>query len=345
MSEHQKVKAFCEAVVTETEDAKTFKLRLQDEVKFNFAAGQYALLDMEIDGQQVSRNYTISSKPDDGTHLEFTVKRVEGGLVSNWLIDHFAKDHTLELSGPFGDFVHQANDSRELVFFACGSGITPFLSVIRSMQHLNDVPAVTLFYSAKTADSFICKKELETLRQQHDWLTIHYFCSQQSTGIEPPFYSGRITGDLVKEFLLHQSENTHYMMCGPNEYMENVAQWLEQLNVDSKQISRESFGVMAPVDSDNNPNQEAGKSFDIRTEDGISFSCNSNETILDAALRQDIKLNYACKSGICGFCVAKKVSGDVHERPVPVDSTDGDPNKILCCSSEPLSDILLSLEA
>jgi glycine betaine catabolism B len=196
----------CMQIIEETTDAKTFRFVAEPPVLFSYKPGQFVTLDLEIDGAQISRSYSISSTPSRPHSLEITVKRVPSsspdlprGLVSNWLNDNLQVGDRLKLSGPMGKFTCFNYPAPKLLFLSAGSGITPMMGMSRWIHDSGADCDVVFFHSARTANDVIFRDELELLatRQQNFHLAISLTGKSSSTGLK-----GRLSPAMLEVVLI-----------------------------------------------------------------------------------------------------------------------------------------------
>lgn len=289
---------------------------------FRFSQGQSLTMRTPINGGEVRRTYSICSGPLD-KEWRVAIKKVEGGLFSTFANEQLKRGDILEVMPPVGSFYTELSPAHQKKYlaFAAGSGITPVLSLIKTTLAIEPHSSFTLVYGNRNRNSIIFFEELEGLKNKYmERFTLIHVLSRERTDI--PLNAGRIdTGKLTElEKLIDYRRFDECFICGPEEMIFAVKQYLEDRSIDKKKIHFELFttpGVRKqPVV--NSPESEAnsgsksnvtvkldGRSFDFP----ISFA--SNETILDAALQQGADLPYACKGGVCCTCKAKLLEGEV----------------------------------
>jgi glycine betaine catabolism B len=235
----------CASIIDETGDAKTFRFVAEPPVLFSYQPGQFVTLNLEINGKQIARSYSISSTPSRPHTLEITVKRVPSsspdlprGLVSNWLHDHLELGSQVNLSGPMGKFTCFAHPSPKLLFLSAGSGITPMMGMSRWIYDTGADCDVTFFHSARTASDVIFRDELELLaaRQNNFHLAISYTGTSGITGLK-----GRLTAAML-EVICPDFRDRVVFVCGSKGFMEGTKKMFGDLQFPMHNYHQESFG-------------------------------------------------------------------------------------------------------
>jgi len=224
-------------IIDETTSTKTLRLVSQDGYLPPFLAGQYIALFLDLSGIRTSRPYTISSPPNQTGFYEITIRRVEDGLVSNYLLDEVKKGDELESSGPAGNFYHNPLfHDRTMVCIAGGSGITPFRSMIREIVECGLERDVYLFYGNKNLNDAMFHDELSALSDRFENINYLPVIEDPSEGYQG--LSGLITGDLIKDTIGDPSAKTFYL-CGPQGMYDFCVPELERLGIPKRKIRKE----------------------------------------------------------------------------------------------------------
>lgn len=318
-------------VIRETADAISVVFDRPEGVSFK--AGQFLTLIIDINGKEVRRSYSLSSAPYEMDKLTVSVKRVEGGLMSNYLSDNTKAGDTIKVMEPMGTFFLEPNSSsaNNYVLFGGGSGITPMMSILKTILTEEPNSIVTLVYANRDKFSIIFKEELETLANSDKLNIIHVL--EDTSDFDAR--SGRINPDLVKEVI---SDNvTGYYMCGPTPMMDAVTNSLNAYGISSSIIHKESF-VSAPSEEHNTGvgNKMVkiiydGDEYDVEVKEGSS--------ILDSALDSDVDLPYSCQGGVCTACRGKCLSGKVDLTEVEgLSDAEMEQGYVLTCVGYPLTD-------
>ena len=237
-----KIRVRCVTITTETHDVKTFHLISEPAQLFFFKPGQFIRLELNLEGKKVLRSYTISSSPSRPYTLAITVKRVEGGLVSNWLHDNLKPGDEIVINGPYGKFNCFDVPSPKMLFISAGSGITPMMSMVRWLCDTHSNCDMTFVYSARTPSDIIFRRELELLEVQRENFTAAITCTR--TGSDSHVWTGfkgRLNNLMLQLMAPDYLERVVYV-CGPTSFMENVREILIGLNFPMENYNEESFG-------------------------------------------------------------------------------------------------------
>lgn len=302
-------------VIQETKDAIVIQFKQPLFKKINYKSGQFLTLTIPINGKKERRSYSICSTPDLDDHIAVMVKRVSGGLVSNYLNDHVKAGDSLEVLEPMGNFVLEPDRTkkRHLVFFAAGSGITPIFSMLKGILFFEPNSIVSLLYGNRHEGSIIFRKELDTLKQKFgERFNLVHTLTEYDRFWQS--YKGRIDKTMTVNFVnllpKFSSEDTLYFICGPQGMMDAVKEGLSMLKVPQNKIFTESFyAAPATVAS----NLEEGIHQVIIRLNGQThrIAVPAKKTILETALDNGIDMPYSCQNGLCTACRCKCLSGSV----------------------------------
>ena len=319
----------------------------QPEESISYQSGQFLTLVLQIDGVEVRRSYSLNSSPFLDSDISVTVKRVEGGLMSNYLNDNLKAGDVIKVMEPMGHFTTEYNkdNKRHLIMFSGGSGITPMMSLIRSLLHKEPESIVSLIYCNRNIESIIFEDELEKLQisYQGRFHMIHILDSAPMNWQGP-------SGLLNKEMLVKLFEripdwgidNTTYLMCGPEGMMNNVQTLLEEQNIPANKIVRESFvtGTMnKPEKSSSNDEIKTQEVTVLYDDEEFKFTVEPSSTILETALDNDIDLPFSCQSGLCTACRCKLISGKIKmDEEEGLSEAEKKEGYVLICVGHPLTD-------
>jgi ring-1,2-phenylacetyl-CoA epoxidase subunit PaaE len=310
-------------VVRETIDAVTIYFD-DAEQRINYKPGQFLTLTKEIEGKRVSRTYSISTSPYVDNHLAITVKKVPNGLMSTYLVEHIQRGDVVDVSGPNGNFTTEVNpgNKRNIILFGGGSGITPLISLARSVLHEEPESKVSLIYANRNVDSIIFKSlllDMQNAWKERFWVlhTIEVLeclpLKEIRKGFD--FLTGSLTQDLIEALINFCSDfepnNSDYFICGPEGMMRLITSTLERMNISQSRIFIESF--TAPIEESKIALEvEASHTVKVIAK-GITHEIlvPMGKTILEAALEQGVELPHSCKGALCGTCQGKLLSGQV----------------------------------
>jgi ring-1,2-phenylacetyl-CoA epoxidase subunit PaaE len=340
-------------IIEETPDTKTFTFWHPIHAAVSYKAGQFITLMPVINGQKVRRSYSMSSSPNKDASIAVTVKRVANGLVSNYLCDHVKVGDAIEMMEPMGHFVVEPNPNKErtIVLFGGGSGVTPLMSILKSVLPVEQNTKVYLVYGSRDENSIIFKKQLDDLEQKYEGrLKVLHVLSKPSytwTGYKTRINQASAVTFLKQDFAIDIA-NAEYYLCGPEGMMEEVEKALKIFNVSTDNIHKEHFGSgILHVEEEDGDDSIKEQTVTIQYE-GTDYQVvvKPHETILEAALRDDIDLPYSCQAGMCTACMGKCVSGKVH-----MDEEDGLTDKeiqqgyVLTCVAHPkTSGVVIEVE-
>lgn len=351
----------CTAVSDVTHDVKNFVFEPEGDQLFEFDAGQFLTLKLEIDGTPVNRCYTISSPPTRPNRIAITVKRVVGGKVSNWVHDNIVPGTKVPVLAPLGSFTLTRKPTEKLLFLSAGSGITPLMSMLRTLYDLGSDADVVFVHSARTPSDIVFRSELAAIETLMPNLRVVHICEADYPSERWGGMRGRLSPTMLQTVVPDFLERTTFN-CGPAPYMDAVRRILSELGYDLANYHEESFSFDDPAKPGAMPPPEGVAYEDIAVpappvgDDGVAtytlefaksgrtVTCRADESVLDAALAAGVRLASSCSQGMCGTCKIPKLSGEVEMnhnggiRPREVAA-----GKILACCSKPLSD--LSLDA
>ena len=332
-------------IIEETPTAKTLRLSPVEAPLPPFLAGQYIPLFVEIDGVRTTRPYSISSQPKQTGYYDITIRRVSEGLVSNFLLDRIKAGDLLDSAGPQGTFYfNPLYHGRHMVCIAGGSGITPFMSMIREIVACGLDREVTLIYGNRHLDDVIFHAELESISQRFDNITY-------IPVIEKPTETftgacGLINAALIQAVLGDMQEKT-FFLCGPQGMYDFCLPELENLGVARRNIRKELYGPPVNIcdypgwPSDIKPDER----FHVTILDGKTISVYAGTPLLVSLEKEGVVPPSICRSGECSMCRVKILSGKVFQPAgTPVRKTDTRFGYVHSCVSYPLEDLEIMLQ-
>jgi ring-1,2-phenylacetyl-CoA epoxidase subunit PaaE len=293
-------------IVYETHNTATFYLAEISGRKIEYQAGQFITLIFTHKDEEIRRSYSLSSSPDEEL-LSITVKRIENGEITRYLLTYFKPGDVLTAIPPAGKFIIFQTAEQTLVYFAAGSGITPIYAQLKYLLKRPGSNKITLIYSSQSAGDAIFRDKLDEVQQQNpDRFNIIYLMSSEgkrlnNIGVE------RILKNELKINLI----NTLFYLCGPFDYMRMIQLTLVYMGVEPVQIRKENFVLeTVPVTTAYTtfPPRRIRIFFKNAWHDLVA---GENQSILQAALQNNINLPYSCRGGICSSCVGKCTAGKV----------------------------------
>jgi ring-1,2-phenylacetyl-CoA epoxidase subunit PaaE len=333
-------------VVKETADAISIVFE-QPASKLEYKSGQFLSLITDINGKSVRRSYSLSSSPFTDNNLAVTIKRVEGGLMSNYLCDQVKVGDVIKVMEPMGHFTTEfsAANKRHIIMFGGGSGITPLMSHAKSALTQEPNSIVSLIYANRDIESIIFKQAFQDLETKYEgrFRVIHIL---DNAPLEWQGPSGLLNHDMLTD-LFERIPNwgigqTTYIMCGPEGMMNNVETLLAKQNISADKIFKESFvaGTINKDDASTSSTDIQERTVTIVYDDEeFEVKVDPKEAILDAALNLEIDLPFSCQSGLCTACRGKCVSGKVKmDEEEGLSKAEIDAGYVLPCVSHPLTD-------
>ncbi len=345
-------------VIRETPDAVTitFWHPISEEVRY--LPGQFLTFLLNINGQKVRRSYSMASSPHVDVSLAVSVKRVPGGLVSNYLCDRIRPGDVLETLEPMGTFTPKLDSKsrRTMVLIGAGSGITPLFSMAKSALHAEPNSRVWLIYGNRNQESIIYKAHLDAMEQAHgpSRFSVTHVLSQPTsgwTGLEGRLNQHTLTS-LLEDLPAQERQHVSAYLCGPDGMMAEARSALSLVGVPTERVFKESY-VTAQVPAGEVIEDPAGADESGSPEVTVlyegaeyKFAVAPHQTILEAALDLDIDLPYSCQAGMCTACLGKCTSGTVK-----LDEEDGLSDSelkagyVLTCVAHPVGrDVVIEIE-
>ncbi len=334
----------CRQVWQETHDVKTFMFSPATPGAFRFTPGQFLTFTFEIDGQEISRCYTISSSPTRPDRATITVKRVPDGPVSNWLHDSLQPGDTVQALGPMGSFSSFAHPARKYLFLSGGSGITPLISMARAYYDLGEERDIVFAHNARTPADIIFREELSLMARQSPGFRFTPICDADSALEAWPGYRGRLSLSLLRQIAPDFLER-EILTCGPSPYMAAVRGLLSEAGFEMAHYHEESFAFEEMLAEEAAETLLVANATTFRVEFARSnrvVSCDAGTTILAAARIAGLKLPSSCTKGICGTCKSGLISGSVDmKHGGGIRQREIDRGQILICCSKPLTDLVI----
>ncbi len=340
----------------ETPTTRTFRLIPDPESGTRelayFRAGQYLSLKVDMNGNRITRPYSISSAPCEALgpegFYEITIRRIEAGYLTPTVWNNWTTGTKIESSGPCGVFYYEPmRDAHEIVGLAGGMGVTPFCSMAKEIVHGDMNAALLLLYGSSDKDEIVYKAQLKELEEKSagKFKVVHVL-SCDDAPLED-CEQGFITADLIKKYA--KPEDSSFFICGPQPMYEFVMKELKTFDLPAKRIRREVLGMTSDITREPGFPQEASeKRFQLEVHIGsltTKISAQASEPVLVALERAGLAPPSQCRSGECGFCHAMLISGDVFVHPDRDGRRAADRKfgYIHPCASYPVSDLKISV--
>lgn len=343
------------AVTERAEDCKTFTLvpdaeRGTKELAY-FSAGKYLTVFETIEGMNITRAYSLSSSPKDSLEgkYELTIKLVDGGLMSRYILDNWCVGTKVEVSAPEGHFDYQPlRDAKKVLCLAGGSGITPFISMANAIADGDEDFEMTLLYGSRNKEAIIFKDELDAVASKCDKIKVVHVLSDKGTDVSGDgFEKGFITAELIRKYA-PDDEPYSVFICGPQQMYDFLNTELEKLNLEKKYIRHEMFGEF------HNPSTQPDYPADVPETVKITVTIqditttvtgSSNDSVMQTLEKNNISVPARCRSGECGFCHSHLLSGKVYV-PKNLEYRRLADYKFDCihpCCSFPLTDLTINV--
>jgi len=329
-------------------DAKTIVFKTTDGSRLAlYRAGQYVSVSVPIGDTVTTRSYPLCSSPELAKKGEYhiTVKRDDAGFVSPYIQDNWKVGQAVTISGPQGHLYYEPlRDAKKVIALAGGSGITPFMGMAYAIRDGHEDFDLTILFGSRTAEGIVYKKELDEVCAACDKVhVVHVLSDEEKEGYEHGF----ITAELIKKYA-GEGEYSIFM-CGPQAMYNFLDGEIAKLGLRRKFVRREMFGAIKdPWNQPGYPAEAKGKKFKLKVikyNDEFEVEALADEPLLVAIERAGISAPSRCRSGECGWCRSKLVSGKVFipEKTDGRRAADVDYNYVHPCASFPLSDIVIEV--
>ncbi len=349
---HPNVQYAVVAAVADHGDARSYTLAPDAEKGTQalayFRAGQYVSIALDIGEAKLNKPYTIRSCPKDalnGTYT-ITVKRAAKGFASDYILDNWQIGTKVKLSGPLGEFYHQElRDAKQVVALAGGSGITPFYSMAAAIADGTEDFSLTILYGSRTKASILLGDELAAVAAASNGKVkvVHVLSDEEAEGCEKGF----ISAELIRKYAPEGDYSVY--LCGPKAMYGFMEKELPKLGLKERRIRKELPGEYGdPTGDAAYPKAAAGKTYQVTVlirGEAQTVACRADQTLLDALEKAGIRAPSHCRSGECGWCHSRLVSGDVYI-PEDVDGRRAADKKfgwVHPCCSYPVSDVTLDV--
>ncbi|TWR29720.1 ferredoxin--NADP reductase [Mucilaginibacter pallidiroseus] len=324
-----------DAIEWDLSDVATFYLTPISGQKVAYKAGQFITLVFSHHNHEIRRSYSLSSSPDED-RLAITIKRVSNGEISRFMLTKVQVGDIIQSTDPAGVFtVTYPDQEKDIVFFAAGSGITPVYALIKYILNRAGKSKVHLIYSNLKRSSIIFNEQLTKLSNAHsDRFNLVHLISDEANRL-----NNLVIEKLVMQQVVFDASVAEFYICGPFSYIRTITLTLQYMGIATGQIHKENFvleTIPVKANTANYPPRDVTINIDGTTH---NITVAENQSILQAALQNNIQLPYSCRSGICSACVARCKTGQVemtqNEVLTPQDIQNG---WILTCTGHPISD-------
>ena len=345
-------------IFDETPDVKTIRFVTPDggPLPFEHIAGQYINLQLTIDGKRVNRSYTMSSSPTRNTYVEISVKKATNGYGSKHVHETFTEGQLVKVAAPSGKFYFAGSEASRVVLVAGGIGITPMMSVVRSLTDRGWAGDMYLLFSVRTRQDIVFREELDYLQKRYANLRV---CVTLTKETDPAWTGarGNITKQLISDFV-PDLEHGPVMLCGPDPMMTAMRKLFVELGVPDAEIHQEAF-VSPPTPAAADPDADGAAMVDAVAamtgeagdgapsnvtfkREGTTAEITPELTLLECAEEAGVEIPFECRSGICGQCKTKLLSGRVRmEVQDALSAADKSRGLVLACQAHAVGDIVV----
>ncbi|WP_418510468.1 2Fe-2S iron-sulfur cluster-binding protein [Corallibacter sp.] len=331
----------------ETDKSVTISFHIPETLKseFSFTAGQYITLRTTLNGNEVRRDYSLCSSPKSG-EIKVAVKEIKDGTFSAYANNVLKAGDTIDVAPPKGHFTFVPNDkkTKNIAAFAAGSGITPILSIIKCALEEEVHSEVILVYGNKTTQDTIFLNELLELQHKYsERFSIQFVFSQAD---EDDAIFGRIEKSTVNYVMKNKHKNIDVdavYLCGPEAMIHTVKDVLTENGIAKDRILFELFKAAKPTEVDNSSIGEGQTKITVIVDDEeATFEMSQKQSILEAALDEDLDAPYSCQGGICSSCLARIKEGEATMRQNNI-LTDNEVAEglILTCQAHPTTPVIV----
>lgn len=335
-------------VTRETPETVSVSLEIPENLKdhFKYKQGQYLTFKQTINAEELRRSYSLCSSPVTDNSLQVAVKQVEGGKFSTWANTELKEGSVLETMAPMGNFYTEVaeNQKKKYVLFGAGSGITPLLSIIKTILSVEKESEIVLIYGNRTNDTIIFNSALNDLVESSNGRFTRIDVLSRENNNDPIF-NGRIGKEKCVEIDLKHTkllDADEFFLCGPESMIMDIKAWLENSNINKSNIHFELFTTpVASAEKTVDPNAEINAKVTVIMDDEeFEFDLSSKgDSILDASVDAGIDAPYSCKGAVCCTCKAKVVEGSARmEMNYALDDKEVADGYILTCQAHPTSE-------
>ena len=306
--------------------------------RFHFSAGQYITLQKEINGKKVRRAYSICSTPKD-EEIRVAIKAVENGTFSLYATSQLKVGDAIEISTPEGRFLLNSEPNKNYIGFAAGSGITPILSMVKTVLKTEPSSNFTLIYGNRSTANTIFYEELNALKETYSKrFKLHYIFSREDVKNE---LKGRIDQNVTNYFVKNMYRETSFnaaFLCGPEEMIQQVSNTLENAKISKENIYFELFTASLDATATSEIKEGTTEVTVILDDEESSFTMKQSDELLSAILRNNLDAPYSCQGGVCSSCLGKITKGKaVMVKNSILTDSEIEEGYVLTCQAHPTS--------
>ena len=338
----------CCTVVPEAPNTATISFVAPSGALFRYLPGQFLTLELPLPGGPEWRTYTISSSPSRPLGVSLTVKAQPNSLATRWMLETLRPGMRIRAKGPSGTFALAPAARDKYLFISAGSGVTPSVAMTTFLFDRGTSIDVALVTCARRPSELICRRTLELMAARVPSIKLHFIVEEDDPFEVWTGYRGRLTqvmlGAIASDYL-----ERHVYCCGPEPFMKSVRDMLIGLGFDMAHYFQESFSqpvhtdAEGPVPGDFVPKETSAAEV-VFAASGVTARCNEGDTILRIAKASGLNIPSGCTFGVCGTCIVRKTSGEVHMvHSGGISDEEIEDGYILACCSHPVG--LVTIEA
>ncbi len=335
--ENGTVELICQQVIRETSDISTFVFQTESKTRFHFKPGQFITLIQELDGEKVYRSYSMSSTPSRPYTLNLTIQRVEGGKMSNWVMDNIKPGSKIQATGPDGIFNIIDIPADKVLFISAGSGITPVMSMSRWLLDTCVDTDIRFLHSAPTETEVVFRDELEMLNAQHSNFNLSTILDDRD---------GWLNQEMLQK-LVPDLHSRHLYICGSPGFINAVRDMAEASGFNMEQFHQEFFNAdtIKEIEERSEEVSENTKGFEIKLDKtGVAVTVDPSELLIDTLMGQGAPVFAACRAGLCGACKVQVTEGEVETTSqMTLTPAEIEQGYVLACSCRARSDLSVAI--
>lgn len=330
-----------------------FEIPSNFQSEYQYTQGQYVTIKMNINGEEIRRSYSLCSSPVADTDFRIAAKKVKDGRMSVALNDQVKVGDVLEVMTPMGNFYNLASSNEKNIHcFAGGSGITPMLSIIKTILHTDESAKLTLYYANQNEASTIFKNELDAIASANPTRFNLIYIFDEAPANHPLLYTGIMTKEKVMAIVENHvglNPTNEFFICGPTPMMKNVEESLNELKIKKENIHLEYFtasldanATAAPIESSAGEIVVSQITVILDGDETTFELASDGKNILDAAMDQDLDVPFSCKGAVCCTCRAKVLEGKVQMKAnYALTEEEVEEGFILTCQAHPLTPVVV----
>nr|WP_067293286.1 hybrid-cluster NAD(P)-dependent oxidoreductase [Marinobacterium profundum] len=339
----------CVMVMPETQNAKTFFFKVDDEQLFNYEPGQFITIEVPTENGVLHRSYTLSTTPSRPLSIGITVKRQEDGQGgSAWLLDNLKLGDTIKAYGPSGIFSCRKHPAKKYLFISAGSGVTPMISMLRWLYDYSVHTDIAFIHCAARPSEILFRDEVEHMSKRDPDIKVSWVVKDTDRYDVWTGFQGRFN-QIMLELIAPDFASREIFCCGSEGFMQSVRDILHAEEFDMNHYHEESFGAPIYTQEDTPEHNDVIPADDVEAQiyfNSLSrgVACKQTDTLLSVAKEVGVDIPSACMFGVCGSCKIKKASGEVHMiHNGGISDSEIESGYVLACCSRAIGRVVLEV--